>query len=86
MEYIDEGNKGLMHQIKCKDQPYTHGEVLQILMQILPTLKYLESTEIMHRDLTPMHILTTREGNNPIIARLSGFNCAVNIEEAGTPV
>ena len=61
-----------------------NGEALQIVVQILITLKYLEYTKIMHRDLTPMHILTKREGDNQIIAKLSGFLSAANVEqEAG---
>ena len=81
MEYIEEDNQGLRQQILNNDPPLTHGEVLQIVVQILPLLKYLENTNIMHRDLTPMHILTKREADNQICAKLTGFQCAANVEQ-----
>ena len=40
---------------------YNQGEVLQLVMQLLSTLKYLENMQIKHRNLTLSHILVGRE-------------------------
>src|SRR5437899_641142 len=67
MEYIDEGT--WLQQ--GHNNPYSPGEAMTMLLQILSALEYLHGLKIAHRDVTPSNILV--KSRNPLITKLSDF-------------
>jgi len=58
---VAELNGGSLHGIMRSKQELTNVHAQAFVYQILRGLKYIHSAGILHRDLTPRHILTNRD-------------------------
>jgi len=63
-EYID--GETLWHEMD-REGPFDEQKVKQVLVQVLPVLKFVHSHNVVHRDITPVNILRRRRDGRLVL-------------------
>lgn len=62
----------VLERRRAYDGHFSEAEVVQFLMQLLPLLQYLHSIGIVHRDISPDHLIQRNADGRPVLIDFGG--------------
>lgn len=62
----------LLHQRRSQGSLFSEAEVTQLVLQLLPVLQYLHGLGLVHRAITPDHLIQRRQDGLPVLVSCAG--------------